>query len=110
MKNSHNDDTNPELDPPIQLTSTNAEDEQPMSTNLEPYVDADKVAAFISEPRKNVIRLAREHKLTCYPMSGHLRHTYKFKLSDVSRDIAKLRRSSSTLPNENPQTKGSNRE
>ncbi len=31
-----------------------------MHTDLEPFVDADEIAALIDEPRRNVIRMARE--------------------------------------------------
>ncbi len=106
MTNSRKEDTKRRLDQSIKLT---AESEQPMSTIFEPYVDTDRVAAFISEPRKNVIRMARERKLTCYPTSGRRRFTYKFKLSEVSKDIEKLRRPCSPLSNDNPQIKGSSR-
>lgn len=64
---------------------------------IEPYVDADSIAVFLNELRKNVIRLAREGKITCYPASGRERHTYKFKCSEVDRDMQKIRRQGSTL-------------
>lgn len=67
---------------------------------IEPYVDADSIAAFLNEPRKNVIRLAREGKITSYPASGRERHTYKFKCSEVDRDMQKMRRPSSMLVKE----------
>jgi hypothetical protein len=62
-----------------------------MQTDLEPFVDADEIAALIDEPRRNVIRMAREGKLTAYLMSGTQRHTYKFRRSEVIRDIEMLR-------------------
>ena len=65
-----------------------------MHTDLEPFVDADEIAALIDEPRRNVIRMAREGKLTAYMMSGTQRHTYKFRRSEVIRDIEKLRQPS----------------
>jgi hypothetical protein len=74
--------------------------EPPLHAALEPYVDADDIASFIGESRRNVLRMAREGRLTCYPMSGSQRHTYKFKRSEVSRDIEKLRRPSGTAPEE----------
>ena len=52
-----------------------------MHTDLEPFVDADEIAARIGESRRNVIRMAREGKLTAYLMSGTRRHTYKFRHS-----------------------------
>jgi hypothetical protein len=109
MKNLGNVDTRRKLDQSIKLTSTNAEGEQLISATYEPFVDADTVAAFISQPRKTVIRRAREGKLTCYRVSGRRRFTYKFRLSEVARDMEKLRRPSSTPPNDNPPIKDSTR-
>ncbi len=68
--------------------------------NLEPYVDADAVASFIGDSRRNVLRMVREGKLTCYPVSGLERHTYKFKLSEVTKDLEKLRRPSGLASDE----------
>ena len=65
-----------------------------MHTNLEPFVYADQIAALLDESRRNVIRMAREGKITAYMMSGVQRHTYKFKHSEVIRDIEMLRRPS----------------
>jgi hypothetical protein len=76
------------------LSSVNSrisEGEEQMHTDLEPFVDADEIAALIDESRRNVIRMAREGKLTAYLMSGTQRHTYKFRRSEVIRDVEKLR-------------------
>ena len=62
-----------------------------MNTDLEHFVDADEIAALLGESRRNVIRMAREGKLTAYLMSGIQRHTYKFRRSEVIRDIEKFR-------------------
>lgn len=64
------------------------------SAVFEPYVSTDDIASFIGESRRNVLRMVREGKLTCYPLSGKKRHTYKFKRSEVARDLEKLRRPS----------------
>jgi len=50
------------------------------------------------------LRMVREGKLTCYPMSGFKRHTYKFKRSEVSKDIEKLRRPSGMASEETSKT------
>jgi hypothetical protein len=65
-----------------------------MQTDFEPFVDADEIAALIDEPRRNVMKMARKGKLTSYVLSGTQRHTYKFRLSEVIRDIEKLRQPS----------------
>ena len=62
-----------------------------MHTDFEPFVDADQIAALLSESRRNVLRMAREGKITAYLMSGVQRHTYKFRRSEVIRDIEMLR-------------------
>lgn len=76
------------------LENTGAGGQRPPEV-FEPYVSADVIASFIGESRRNVLRMAREGKLTCYLLSGSERHTYKFKRSDVSKDLEHLRRSSS---------------
>lgn len=65
-----------------------------MHTDFEPFVDADEIAALLNESRRNVMRMAREGKLTAYLMSGTQRHTYKFRRSEVVRDVEKFRRPS----------------
>lgn len=72
--------------------------------DFEPYVSADVIASFIGETRRNVLRMAREGKLTCYPLSGLQRHTYKFKRSEVSKDLEKLRRPSGVASEETSKT------
>ncbi|MFP5237670.1 MAG: helix-turn-helix domain-containing protein [Acidobacteriota bacterium] len=62
-----------------------------MNTELEPFVDADEIAALLNESRRNVMRMAREGKLTAYLLSGTQRHTYKFRRSEVVRDVEKFR-------------------
>lgn len=62
-----------------------------MHTDLEPFVDADQIAALLGESLRNVLRMAREGKITAYLMSGLQRHTYKFRRSEVIRDIEMLR-------------------
>jgi hypothetical protein len=84
----------PNITPLSSVNSFISEGEEQMHTDLEPFVDADEIAALIDEPRRNVIRMAREGKLTAYMMSGTQRHTYKFRRSEVIRDIEKLRQPS----------------
>jgi hypothetical protein len=79
---------------------------QTSHADLEPYVDADEIALFIGESRRNVLRMVREGKLTCYPMSGFKRHTYKFKRSEVSMDLEKLRRPSGVASGETSRAPG----
>ena len=66
-------------------------------TSIEPFVDADKIAAFLDEPRKVIIKMAREGMITAYPFSSNKRKTYKFRRSEVAADMARLRRPSKAL-------------
>lgn len=88
----------------ISTASEFTDKHQTSHADFEPYVSADVIASFIGESRRNVLRMAREGKLTCYPLSGLQRHTYKFKRSEVSKDIEKLRRPSGMAPEETSKT------
>jgi hypothetical protein len=48
--------------------------------------------------------MAREGKITAYLMSGVQRHTYKFRRSEVIRDIEMLRQRFSAAGGNNPAT------
>ena len=65
-----------------------------MHTDLEPFVDAEEIAALLDVSRRNVIRMARDGELTAYLIAGIQRHTYKFRRSEVIRDIENLRQPS----------------
>jgi hypothetical protein len=65
---------------------------------IEPYVDADNIAELLDERRENVLKMAREHRITTYPMSGRVRITCKFRRSEVAADMAKIRRPSTSGP------------
>ena len=59
-----------------------------MATNtFEPFVDAEAVAEFLSITRREVLKLTREGRITGYAISGQQRKTYKYRLSEVERDI-----------------------
>ncbi len=42
-----------------------------LPTPPEPYVKADKVAEFLSTPRREVLKLTRQGVITGYPISGN---------------------------------------
>jgi len=73
----------------VQQSSTGVKE---MYAFIEPYVDADTIASYLSESRKTVVKMAREGKITAYPFSGRTRFTYKFKRSEVAADMQKIRR------------------
>ena len=85
--------------------STPSRAEQALPAVLEPYVTADEIASFIGETRRNVLRMARQGKLTCYLLSGSERHTYKFKRSEVSSDLQQLRRPRGVVPKDIPKAR-----
>lgn len=78
--------------------------DQPSHGDFEPYVGADDIASYIGESRRNVLRLVWEGKLSCYPVSGKKRHKYKFKRSEVDRDLEKLRRPSGAASEDTSET------
>jgi len=51
---------------------------------LEPYVDADKAAAFLSLSRRHVLALARNHQLPAHPVGAGKRRMWRFKLSELA--------------------------
>ena len=69
-----------------------------MSTeSFEHFVDAEVVADFLSMPRREVLKLTREDKLTGYAISGSVRKTFKYRLSEVEKDLANLRKPSTIV-------------
>ena len=93
MKNKDGRSSKEKGDQPENNIQTTRDGQTEVSVD-EPYVDADNIAEFICERRQTVVKMARERRITCYPMSGRRRHTYKFKRSEVAADLTKLRRPS----------------
>ena len=54
---------------------------------FEQFVDAEAVADFLSMSRREVLKLTREGRITGHVISGKQRKTYKYRLSEVGRDI-----------------------
>ena len=65
-----------------------------IALNFEPFVDAGRVAEFLTMPRREVLKLTREGKITAYPLSGNVRKTFKYRLSEVERDLCSFRKPS----------------
>ncbi len=57
-------------------------------TQEEPFVDADATAAFLSIKRAEVLKLTRQGKIRGYAYKGYVRHSYRFRLSEVGEDFA----------------------
>jgi hypothetical protein len=59
-------------------------------SGIEKFVDAEVVADFLSIRRDEVLKLSREGAIRSYPYRGQQRHTYRYRLSEVSADFAAL--------------------
>jgi hypothetical protein len=59
---------------------------------FEPFVSAKVAAQFLSINRRHLLQLAREGMKGSYPVGGRLRHTWVFKLSELSDAIDPKRR------------------
>ncbi len=57
-------------------------------SGLEPFVDAQAVAEFLSLRRPEVLKLTREGKIRGYAYRGRQRHVYRYRISEVSSDFA----------------------
>ena len=55
----------------------------PADKSLEPYVDAQKAAAFLAMPRRTLLDLARRGKLPGHPVGSGQRRVWKFRLSEL---------------------------
>jgi len=54
----------------------------------EPFVSAEVVAEFLSITRRQVLELARKGELPAHPLCSGRRRTWRFRLSEVSEDLA----------------------
>lgn len=77
------------------MSQINSQSDSPISNNPSPlqaheerFVDAESVAAFLSIPRADVLKLTRQGKIRGYAYKGYLRHVYRYRLSEVSADFA----------------------
>jgi hypothetical protein len=57
----------------------------------EPFVDAEKAAAFLSLRPRRVLELARAGSIPAYPLGNKERRVWRFRLSEVASAIAALR-------------------
>jgi hypothetical protein len=54
----------------------------------EPFVDAERAAAFLSMRRKTLLDLARKGVLPGHPIGAGARKMWKFRISELERWIA----------------------
>jgi hypothetical protein len=69
--------------PPQPLTITGQHDYFP-----EPFVDAEKTAAFLSLRPRRVLELARARRIPAYPLGDGQRRVWRFRLSEVASAVA----------------------
>ena len=62
------------------------------SAQPEPFVGDEAVAAFLDIPKYRVLRLTRSGVIRAYPVSGMIRHKWKYLLSEVAEDIRGTRK------------------
>jgi hypothetical protein len=57
----------------------------------EPFVDAEKAAAFLCLRARRVLELARAGSIPAYPLGDGQRRVWRFRLSEVASAVAALR-------------------
>jgi len=57
----------------------------------EPFVDAEKAAAFLSLRPRRVLELARARTIPAYPLGDGQRRTWRFRLSEIASAVAASR-------------------
>lgn len=58
---------------------------------LEPFVAADEVAAFLSITRRRVLELARVGELPAHPIGTGARRTWRFRISEIAAFVSRSR-------------------
>jgi hypothetical protein len=56
---------------------------------MEPFVDADQAAAFLSIPRRRLLELARLGELPGHPIGRGKRRIWRFRLSELAQALCK---------------------
>jgi len=60
-----------------------------MPESFEPYVAVDVVAEFLSCPPRVVTAMARRGEIPAHPLTGRMRKTWRFKISEVAAAVSK---------------------
>jgi excisionase family DNA binding protein len=55
---------------------------------MEPFVSAAEVAKYLSLSPRTIAKMAREGRIPAHPVSGSVRRTWRFKLSEISLALA----------------------
>ena len=56
----------------------------PMGFTQEQFVDGQRAAEFLGLPRKTLLNLARRGSLPAHPIGEGVRHTWRFRLSELA--------------------------
>jgi excisionase family DNA binding protein len=55
---------------------------------MESFVTTNDVARFLGLSPRTILRMAREERIPAHPVSGSVRRTWRFKLSEVQSFFA----------------------
>ncbi len=58
--------------------------ELPMGFTHEQFVDGQRAAEFLGLPRKTLLNLARRGSVPAHPLGDGMRHTWRFRLSELA--------------------------
>jgi len=56
----------------------------PMGFTHEQFVDGQRAADFLGLPRKTLLNLARRGSVPAHPLGDGMRHTWRFRLSELA--------------------------
>ena len=56
----------------------------PMGFTHEHFVDGQRAADFLGVPRKTLLNLARQGAVPAHPIGNGVRHTWRFRLSELA--------------------------
>jgi len=58
--------------------------QSPMGFTQEQFVDGQRAADFLGVPRKTLLNLARRGSVPAHPIGDGMRHTWRFRLSELA--------------------------
>lgn len=56
-------------------------------SDIEPFVDPEKAAAFLGVRRRRLLQMARAGEIPAHPIGSHERKTWRFKLSELAQAV-----------------------
>jgi excisionase family DNA binding protein len=62
--------------------------EESQRRTIEPFVDCDRAAEFLSVTRRRVLEMARKKKIPAHPIGQGSRKTWRFRLSELARALS----------------------